>query len=62
MTEHEAIELVENWIREHSRFAATVVGITSSVHGTWVALVECSTVLWEQTVSPEGEVGNPLIQ
>jgi hypothetical protein len=60
MTERETIELIEIWIKEHSPFTAEVVSVTAEEHGAWVVQVECSEVIWQQTVSPEGEVSDPV--
>ena len=62
MTAHEAMILIESWIRKHSRSAATIVQVTSEGQGTWVALVECSAAMWKQIVSHPNEVSAPLIE
>lgn len=60
MTKHEAIAAIEAWIQAYSLFTASAVSVTPAENGGWVALVECSELLWEQKVSPAGEVSAPM--
>jgi|SoiMethySBSTD1v2_1073268.scaffolds.fasta_scaffold573385_2 hypothetical protein len=60
MTKQEAIAAIEAWIKAYSLFAASAVSVTPAENGGWVALVECSELLWEQKVSPAGEVSAPV--
>jgi len=48
MTKQEAIAAIEAWIKAYSLFAASAVSVTPAENGGWVALVECSELLWEQ--------------
>ena len=60
MTKAEVTALIETWIQEHSLFTAKVVRVIPEAHGDWVVLVECSDLIWQQKVSPEGEVSTPV--
>jgi len=60
MTKAEVTALIETWIQEHSLFTAKVVRVTPAAHGDWVVLVECSDLIWQQKVSPGGEVSTPV--
>lgn len=60
MTKAEVTALIERWIKEYSLFTAKVVRVTPEAHGAWVVLVECSELIWQRTVSPEGEVSAPV--
>jgi hypothetical protein len=60
MTKQEAIAAIEAWIKAYSLFTASAVRVTPAENGAWVALVECSELLWEQKVSPAGEVSAPV--
>ena len=60
MTEHEALTAIETWIKTYSLFTAKAVSITPEENGVWVALVECSELIWEQKVSPDGVVSPPV--
>jgi hypothetical protein len=60
MTEPEVTALITRWIKEHSLFTAKVVRVTSEAQSAWVVLVECANLIWQQTVSPDGEVSAPV--
>jgi hypothetical protein len=60
MTKQEAVAAIEAWIKAYSLFTASAVSVTPAENGSWVALVECSELLWEQKVSPAGEVSAPV--
>ena len=60
MTKQEAIAAIEAWIKAYSLFTASAVSVTPAENGGWGALVECSELLWEQKVSPAGEVSAPV--
>ena len=60
MTKQEALAAIEAWIQTYSLFTAEPVSVTPDENGAWVVLVECSTLMWEQKVSPEGEVSAPV--
>jgi hypothetical protein len=60
MTEQEALAAIKSWIKTYSLFAAEPVSVTPGEDGSWVVLVECSTLTWEQKVSLEGEVSAPV--
>lgn len=59
MTQQEAIQLVETRIQEHSVLAAQVVSAQQDAYGDWVIQAECSVAIWQQRVSPGGEVNAP---
>ena len=61
MTQQEAVALINTWITEYSPFAAQVVKACRGEQGSWLIEVECSEVIWQQTVSPEGEVSTPIL-
>ena len=60
MTKQEALAAIEAWIKTYSFFTANAVSITPDENGAWVALVECSELIWEQKVNSEGEVSAPV--
>jgi hypothetical protein len=60
MNKHEAMQLIQSWIQEHSPFIAEVVNATARDDGVWEVTVECSEMIWIQTISLVGEVGNPV--
>lgn len=60
MTKREAMQRIRDWIHEHSPFMAEVVEATARGDGSWEVTVECSDLIWIQTVSPAGEVGSPV--
>jgi len=60
MTQSEVTALIETWIKEHSLFAAQVVRVTPEAHGARGVLIECSELIWQQRVSPAGEVSPPM--
>ena len=60
MTEAEITALIAHWIQQHSVFTAKVTRVILQKQGTWVAVVECGGLLWQQTVSPAGEVSAPV--
>jgi hypothetical protein len=61
MRQHEVVRLIEAWIQEHSPFAAEVGRVVPTEYGKWLVQVECAELIWEQTVSNDGEVSAPLI-
>ena len=60
MTKQEALAAIEAWIQTYSFFTANAVSITPDENGAWVALVECSELIWEQKVNSEGEGSAPV--
>ena len=61
MTQQEAINVLEQWIQEHSFFAAHVVNAILDAEGAWRVQAECSEAIWWQKVNNAGEVGEPEI-
>jgi hypothetical protein len=61
MTQREAVALIEAWIKQHSPFTAQVVNATHDERGTWIIQVECSEIIWQQTIDPEGEISAPVL-
>lgn len=59
MTQQEAANLVEQWIREHSLLAAHVVSSVQDTEGAWRIQAECSEAIWWQKVTNKGEVCAP---
>jgi hypothetical protein len=60
MTQQEAMATIEDWIKTHSFFAAQTVSVTPDGDGAWVVWVECSELIWKQSISPAGEVSAPV--
>ena len=60
MTKQEAANVLKTWIETNSLFAAEAVSVTADEEGAWVAVVECSEVIWRQKVSSDGAVSDPM--
>lgn len=56
MTKHIAIALARAWIEKTLEWEVKVVGVAPTEDEGWIVVLEHAGVVWEQTVSPDGEL------